>query len=338
MALGDVHLRGTAGGSAVVAETVGKSLTGLPSKRAIGDRRKLLKRVVPYLLLLPAVVALVVVIFLPVGLGVVLGFLRLSSSNLAEFTRAPFAGVSNFRIGLSGPIGAQMLNSLGVTVVYTASLVLLSWFMGVVGAVFLSDAFRARNWLRSLLVLPYAIPGYASTIVWAFIFEPGGAASALLVRDLHLLPGSTFWLGGDLAFVSMLVTSLWGSWPFALLMMLAGVQSIDGSLYEACSVDGGSRWEQFWYVTLPQLRDVSLVFILITGLWSFNNFTTPFVLFGTAVPASADLLSARIYIDSFVDLNFGLGSAMSVVMIVVLFVGALLYVKLGRISLLRNVS
>lgn len=99
-------------------------------------------------------------------------------------------------------------------------------------------------------------------------------------------------------------------------------------IYEAARVDGATRWREFRHITLPAIRSVSQLLVLITGLWTFNDFTTPLVMFNTAPPSAANLISLQIYINSFVDLNFGLGAAMSVVMIAVLVVAAFLYIRL----------
>jgi multiple sugar transport system permease protein len=128
------------------------------------------------------------------------------------------------------------------------------------------------------------------------------------------------------------MTSLWRSWPFAFLMLLAGLQSIPAQLYEAASIDGASRWRRFRTITLPLLRPVNLVLLLVLFLWTFNEFNTPYVLFGQAPPAAADLLSLHIYVNSFVDWNFGLGAAMSVLLLLFLLVVSVIYIRVLRVG------
>lgn len=111
------------------------------------------------------------------------------------------------------------------------------------------------------------------------------------------------------------------------------MQGIPTELYEAARVDGSSRWQEFRWVTLPSIRDVSLLLILITGFWTFNDFTTPFIMFSTSPPAAANLISLQIYIDSFVDFNFGLGAAMSVLMIIFLFLVSLVYMRASHMKI-----
>ena len=155
--------------------------------------------------------------------------------------------------------------------------------------------------------------------------EQSGAVNALLVDLLHVMDDEHFWLLGKTAFLSMVMTSLWIFWPFAFLILLAGLQTIPQELYDAARVDGASRWRQFRSITLPLLRPVSLVLVLALFLWTFNDFNTPYVLFGGSAPHAADLISVHIYQSSFITWNFGLGSAMSVLLLLVLLVITAIY-------------
>jgi len=164
------------------------------------------------------------------------------------------------------------------------------------------------------------------------MFLPSGAVNTLLGRDLHLLGAQTFWPAGIRAFLMLVIVSVWGTWPFSFLLMLAGVQGVQPELYEAARVDGATRWQEFRRITLPSVRGVSLLVILVTGFFSFNNFTTPYILFGTSPPTDATLISLQIYVNSFVDLNFGLGEATSLLMIVFLVVVSVVYLKLLHVT------
>lgn len=301
--------------------------SGPPAPRA-PNRQK--RHIIPYFLLLPAVIAVIVVMLGPMFVGVLMSFLRLNQFTIGNWTTAPWAGLANFRIAvnLSEPVARDLLASLGLTAGYTVAVVGISWALGMAGAVFLSDAFRGRAWLRSLFLLPYAVPAYVGVMVWTLMFQQNGAVNTLLGRNLHLISSSTFWLGGSNAFWSMVITSVWRTWPFAFLMLLAGLQAIPREHYEAARVDGATRWQEFRQVTMPSVRQVSLLLILVTGFWTFNDFTTPFIMFSTAPPSGARLMSLEIYINSIVNLNFGLGAAMALIMIILLIIASLVYLRL----------
>ena len=205
--------------------------------------------------------------------------------------------------------------------------------MGLAAAQLVSTEFRGQRWFRTLFLVPYAMPVYVAVIAWSFMLDRDNGALNALLGDLHLV-GDTppFWLIGSNAFWSIVMTTVWRLWPFAFLMILAGMQNIPQELYEAAAVDGASPLRRFRHITLPLLRPVTGVLMIILFLWTFNEFNTAYVLFGPAPPKSADLLSLHIYVNSFVNLNFGLGSAMSVMLLLFLLVVTMAYVRVFRVG------
>jgi multiple sugar transport system permease protein len=147
----------------------------------------------------------------------------------------------------------------------------------------------------------------------------------IIVNDLHLRHDPPFWLIGGNSFVSVIAVSVWRNWPFALLCLTAALQTVPNELYEAAAIDGASFSRQLRHITLPMLRPINQVLILVLFLWTFNDFNTPYVLFGSAAPRSADLISVHIYQSSFITWNFGLGSAMSVLLLLFLLVITAVY-------------
>jgi multiple sugar transport system permease protein len=166
-------------------------------------------------------------------------------------------------------------------------------------------------------------------IVWDFMLQrDNGLINHVLVSDLHLLGKPAFWLLGNDAFISTAIVAVWRMWPFAFLMTMAGMQSIPDEVYEAAAIDGAGPWRRTYYVTLGLLRPVTAVLLLMMFLWTFNDFNTPFVLFGRTAPEAADLISVHIYQASFVTWNFGTGSAMSVLLLLFLLVVTGVYLLL----------
>lgn len=123
---------------------------------------------------------------------------------------------------------------------------------------------------------------------------------------------------GNNAFLSLTVTAVWRLWPFAFLALMAGMQSIPADVYDAAAVDGASLWQQLRTITIPMLSPISQVLVLVLFLWTFNDFNVPYLLFDQAVPSSANLISIHIYQSSFMTWNFGLGSAMSTLLLLFL--------------------
>jgi multiple sugar transport system permease protein len=152
----------------------------------------------------------------------------------------------------------------------------------------------------------------------------------LLVDQLGLLNGHAFYLIGPNSFWSLCIVAIWREWPFAFLMVMAGLQSIPEEVYEASDVDGAGPWTQVSTMTLPLIAPVNQVLVLIMILRTFRDFETPYVLFGGSAPEQARLLSLEIYQSSFVTFNFGLGSAMSVLLLLFLMVVTGVYLGVTR--------
>jgi multiple sugar transport system permease protein len=158
-----------------------------------------------------------------------------------------------------------------------------------------------------------------------------GAVNRILLA-LHLTRSPPFWLIGPNSFFSLVIVAVWRTWPFAFLILTAGLQSIPADLYEAAAIDGAGIVSQVRHVTLPLLRPVNRVLLLVLFLWTFNDFTTPFTLFGPAPPTQADIISIHIYENSFVSWNFGTGSAMSVLLLLFLLLVTGVYLAVMRTS------
>ena len=303
-----------------------------PARRG---RRSRWKGSTPYLLVLPAILLELLIHIIPMLVGIWMSFIRLTQFFIANWSEAPFAGLGNYKIAMnfSHPIGQALLHAFTVSCLYTLIVVGLAWLFGMSAATVLQNGFRGRGGLRTIFLIPYSLPIYAGVITWSFMLQrDNGLVNHVLMSNLHLLDNPPFWLIGNNAFISMAVVALWRSWPFAFLMIMAGMQSIPDEVYQAAAVDGASVWQQLRYITLGMLRPVNVVLILMLFLWTFNDFNTPFVLFGATPPASADLISIHIYDNSFVNWNFGLGAAMSVLLLLFLLVvtGAYLLVTNRR--------
>jgi multiple sugar transport system permease protein len=294
--------------------------------------RKRRRGSLPYLLLLPAIGLELLIHIIPMLAGVGISFLQLTLFYLRNWQAAPFAGVSNYAVSLnfSAATGQALLHSFTVTISYTVIVLAVAWVFGMAGAVFTQRAFRGRGLVRTLFLIPYALPVFASVITWNFMLQRDTGMLNQLLVSLHLVHSRPFWLIGQNSFWSLVVVQIWRTWPFAFLILTAGLQSIPSDLYEAAALDGAGMLGQVRHVTLPMLRPVNRVLLLVLFLWTFNDFSVPFTLFGSAPPAQADIISIHIYENSFVSWNFGTGSAMSVLLLLFLLLVTGVYLAAGR--------
>ncbi|MET8946784.1 sugar ABC transporter permease [Streptomyces sp. NPDC004542] len=311
-----------------VRETARGDASGAPAREPRRRAGRIRRTGLPYLLLLPALLLELLVHLVPMAVGVVMSFKELTQFYIRDWGTAPWSGFANYRVAVDfdAPVGEALLHSFFVTVGFTLLSVALCWLTGTAAAVFMQDTFRGRGLLRALFLVPYALPVYAAVITWVFMFQhDNGLVNHVLHDQLHLTGKPSFWLIGDNSFYALLVVSVWKGWPFAFLIVTAGLQNIPGELYEAAALDGAGVWQRIRRITLPSLRPVNQVLVLVLFLWTFNDFNTPYVLFGRAAPQAADLVSVHIYQASFVTWNFGTGSAMSVLLLLFLLLVTGLY-------------
>ena len=282
----------------------------------------------PLVLLAPAIIFELLIHVIPMLTGIWISFLQLTKFYIANWGAAPFVGLKNYQVALdfNTSIGAGLLKSFLITCGFTILVVGLSWVLGMAAAVALQGKFPARGLFRTLFLVPYALPLYAGIITWKFMLQKDtGAVNHFLFDNLGLPGDKPFWLIGGNAFLSIVIVAIWRLWPFAFLMLMAGLQSIPHEVYEASAVDGAKPFRQWHAITLPMLRPVNAVLLLVMFLWTFNDFNTPYVLFGNAQPPAGDLISFHIYNASFLTWNFGSGSAMSVLLLIFLLIVSGIY-------------
>jgi multiple sugar transport system permease protein len=145
-----------------------------------------------------------------------------------------------------------------------------------------------------------------------------GMLNQLLVNELHLVHARPFWLIGDNAFWVTVIVAVWRLWPFAYLMIAAALRTVPTELYDAATVDGAGAWQQFRRVTLPATHRANTLVVAVMALWSLTDFSTPYLLFDSTPPPSADLLGNLIYRTAFADFNLGVAAALNVAVAILL--------------------
>jgi multiple sugar transport system permease protein len=297
--------------------------------RPTSPKWTLSRRALPYLLLAPALLFELLVHLVPMLGGLWMSFLELNQFFIREWLHAPLAGLDNYRfaVDFNSAVGAELLHSFAITTAFSLTTVALSWSLGIFAATLLQRRFRGRTLLRGLFLVPYALPVYTAAMIWKFMLDRSDGMVNAVLADLGL-GGGTFWLLGNNAFIGLVVTAVWRLWPFAFLVLMAGMQTIPGEIYDAAAVDGAGIWQRFRTITVPMLRPVSQVLVLVLFLWTFNDFNVPYILFDKSVPSAANLVSIHVYQSSFLTWNFGLGSAMSTLLLLFLLVATTAYLVL----------
>ncbi len=204
------------------------------------------------------------------------------------------------------------------------------YVIGLAVALLLNKEFWGRTFMRTLILLPYITPDSVAYNVWRFIFQSRiGILNRYLV-EWGLVSEPPIWLIGPPAFWAVIIASIWKGWPFAALILLAALQKIPLELYEAAKVDGATSWQQFKWITMPQLRSVSVTLLLMSMLWNFNAFNQFFVMLGRDPGVAAEVPSTLILREAFTNFQYGIGSALSIILMLILLAITIIYLRVLR--------
>ncbi len=275
-------------------------------------------------LVLPALALLGALTLYPVGYGIWLSFFNKHSF----FPGEQFIGLANY-VAVFGD--EDFWRSLRLGLVYSLSTIALQLALGVGAALLLNEAFPARNVVRSIVIFPYVIPTVVAVILWKWLLNSqfGLVNYALEAADLVAAPIS--WMGRDWIMVSLIIVSVWQFFPFVVIAVLARLQTIPPELYEAAKVDGANAFRRFVHVTLPQLAGVLFVVVLLRSIWMFTKFDTPWLMIlGGGAETYIRTLPIYTYMRTFGYYEAGRGSAMAVIMFLMLVAVTAVYFHLWR--------
>lgn len=267
----------------------------------------------PYLLLLPAIIVMLAVVLFPLSYNFWLAFRNMS---LYHFRNHEFVGLENFRLILSEPVFYQML---GKSLIWTSVNIVGHVTIGVWLAVLLNGPVKGKTFLRTLLILPWAMPQYISALTWRGMFNYEYGAVNLMLKQWFHLPAVP-WLSDPFwAFVAPILTNLWLGFPFMMVVALGGLTAIPHELYEAADLDGASGWQKFRSITVPSLMPVMIPAILLGTIWTFNNTLVIWLVSNGGQPAdSTHILVTYIYKVAFTYSRYSYAAAFSVVVFILL--------------------
>jgi len=243
----------------------------------------------------------------------------------------PFVGLSNY---VTIAQDSRFWLSLAHTTFFAFATILLELTFGLVLALAMHRVVRARGAVRAAVLLPWAIPTVVGGLLTRFMFEGQSGIVNSSLRQLHVLRDPISWFVQDgTAWVPVILADVWKTTPFVALLLLAGLQNIDGELYEAAATDGASGWWQLRHITLPLLKPALLVALIFRTLDAFRVFDLIYVLTGGGPGTSTEPISMYAFNALLQNLDFGYGAALSVVIFLVTFGLALLYIRGLRVDL-----
>jgi len=264
--------------------------------------------------------------------GVFQTFTNIDATNQGTRFKPPtweFVGLQNYIDILTGE-STKFYPVLIWTVIWTAVNVFFHYTIGLALALALNQKFRGRTTYRMILLLPWAVPAYITAISWLFIFngEYGLLNNILGVFGIPSVAWLSTW---PWYYIMPIIVNVWLGIPFMMVVLLGGLQSIPGDLYEAAQMDGASPTQSFWNITLPQLKAVSTTVILLGCIWTFNIFVVIFFITGGGPGGKTDILVTYTY-NGFTLGQYAIAATYAVLIFSLLLVFSSVYRRMARES------
>lgn len=289
---------------------------------------KVASAAIPYLFIAPTVLTLAVLMVYPIAQVIYISLWN----NFLIVDNPVFVGLENFKWLFQQQVFPLIFSN---TMIFSLASVLLHLVFGLGLAMLLSSKInpRARTMFRGVLILPWMFTAAVVALNWRLILNPFGIFNALLAQlGLINLAEPMHWLGEvDLALPATILINFWRGYPFVMLMLLAGLQSIPSELYEAASVDGAGGWAQFIHITIPNLKPVIASVGLLDLIWSFRLFDLVYLTTGGGPLNSTHVLATYTYQLAFEGFQFGRASALAVVILLFTSVFTFFYFRYQKV-------
>jgi multiple sugar transport system permease protein len=282
------------------------------------------EQVAGYLTIMPAMFLILGLTLYPVGYSIWLSLLEKHSF----FPQERFIGLENYIYLWSDP---EFWSAFWLGLVYSFWTIVFQVILGVAAALILHETFIGRNWVRGIVLFPYMIPTIVAVILWKWLLNDTYGVVNYWLLDLGIVEDPISWLGADHIMLSTVVMSIWQFFPFVLLTILARLQTIPEKLYEAAKVDGASAFRRFIHITLPQIRGILFVVILLRSIWMFTKFDTVWLMGeGAGAGRFIRTLPVYAYMRTLTYYQAGLGAALAVIMFLILVVCTIVYFRMFR--------
>jgi multiple sugar transport system permease protein len=283
----------------------------------------------PIWLLAPVGLILLQILIWPNIQGISLSF---TNTRILNYSEGRFIGLANYRFLLQDE---YFWNSLRVTTIYGIASMSCTYVLGLGFALLLNREFAARGFIRTIFVLPWAIPEVVAVLVFVWMLDPQFGVLNYLLVSAGFIDQPLAWLTqAHLAMPALIALTAWQQFPLAMLILLAGLQTIPREEYEAAAIDGAGPISRFFHVTLPGLRAVNVILILLLILNSFRRVTMIYAMTKGGPARSTETLSILTYNTAFEYQRIGYAAAVGTALLLILLVFSLIYFR----AALRNRS
>lgn len=279
-----------------------------------------------YLLIAPAVIAIILLSIYPLLQGIWISFLNydMTKANSAAF--GTFAGLKNYHVIFSN---SKYQNAVANSVVWTLINIVAQLVLSMVIALVLNEKLMGRGLFRTIALLPWAIPAAISALTFSALYDTKiGIFNVVLIKLGILNEGFSFLGNVQTAMPAVILANVWKSTPFLMIFILAALQGVSYDMYESASIDGAGKLKRFLYITLPNIKEPMAVAVILNVISIFNNFNAIWLLTQGGPLDSTEIMYTYAYRQAFVNHKFGYAAATSVVIFIVIAILTVIYVKM----------
>lgn len=279
------------------------------------------------LIISPAFLMLAFTIGIPIIKSLYMSFFDVSLLRMNSYEWNSFQNY--FRLFTEEDFGHAII----VTFRYVFTVVLLQFVLGIAFAVLLNGKIRFRRTIRTVILVPWVIPTIVGALLWMWLFQPQYGVINYLLQAVHIIDQPIQWLSDiKLALWAVIIAALWKQLPFMVTMLLAGLQGIPGDMYEAAMIDGANKRQQFWYITLPMLKNTIKTVTLIACIENFKMFPLFWVMTSGGPVDATTTLAIFSYKTAFIDLDLGQGAAIGAIWLIIMILFSWIYNRLFAIG------
>lgn len=278
-----------------------------------------------YLMILPATILMSVVSFYPLLRGIYYSFTDLKLNKIDNFR---FTGLTNY---INMFKDSDFYSSLGFTFLFSIGTVVLTYIVGIIIAHLLNRKIKFMKFFRVLYLFPWLAPPILVAIMWRIILNNQYGIINKFLTAIGLVESYFPFIGDPIVTkFTVIFVNTWATLPFMTIILLSALQSIPDEFYESASIDGANFFQSFFYITMPSVKNISLIVTLLVFIWTFNSAELILLLTKGGPLKATTTLPIDMYRRAFSGLDLGYGSAFGVIVVVVMMLVSIFYLKLQK--------
>ena len=286
-------------------------------------RNLFLKKLFPYLLLIPSLIPIVVILIYPICETFVISLFKM---NPMRPDADLFIGLGNYiKLFHEESFFLGLKNSLELTLVTVVG----SNLVGLGLALLLNMEFKGRGIFRALVIIPWTLPAVAAVLIWIWILDYQFGVANYILSIAGIVKESIPWLSStQMAMVSVIIVCIWKQFPISCIMYLASLQTVDHTQYEAAEMDGANLIQKFFCITLPGIAASGGVVLLLTSVWAFREFTIIQIMTNGGPSRATETLVVQSYLEAFNNFNYGYASSLGMITFAISLIFSVVFYKL----------